>query len=160
SMYEQPSPQRTVTEGEVHGSGHRAGQRRERPADSLPAMGAWGVRGIRGIWGVMAAAVVTAGLVVAPLPVVSPAQAATVVPCPYVATPAVPPAPPSPVRAPAAPVMGGADLGASGLIVPPGVAAPPTLSAMSWVVADLDTGAVVAACSPHMQRRPASVQKL
>jgi D-alanyl-D-alanine carboxypeptidase (penicillin-binding protein 5/6) len=31
---------------------------------------------------------------------------------------------------------------------------------MSWVVADMDTGAVLAACDPHQRRRPASVQKL
>jgi D-alanyl-D-alanine carboxypeptidase (penicillin-binding protein 5/6) len=31
---------------------------------------------------------------------------------------------------------------------------------MSWVVADLDTGAVLGACDPHLRRRPASVQKL
>jgi D-alanyl-D-alanine carboxypeptidase (penicillin-binding protein 5/6) len=44
--------------------------------------------------------------------------------------------------------------------VAPGVPAPPALSAISWVVADLDTGAVLGGCAPHLQRRPASVQKL
>jgi D-alanyl-D-alanine carboxypeptidase (penicillin-binding protein 5/6) len=56
--------------------------------------------------------------------------------------------------------MGGAQLATTGLAVPAGVPAPPALSAMSWVVADLDTGAVLGACDPHLARRPASVQKL
>jgi D-alanyl-D-alanine carboxypeptidase (penicillin-binding protein 5/6) len=34
------------------------------------------------------------------------------------------------------------------------------LSAISWVVADLDTGTILGACDPHLRRRPASVQKL
>jgi D-alanyl-D-alanine carboxypeptidase (penicillin-binding protein 5/6) len=57
-------------------------------------------------------------------------------------------------------VLGGAQLGTTGLAAPAGAKAPPALSAMSWVVADLDTGAVLGACDPHLRRRPASVQKL
>lgn len=104
------------------------------------------------------AAVVSAGLMVGPSPVVS--SAPRVVPCPYVTRPTVPPTPPAPAREPATPVVGGSQLGTTGLTVPPGVPTPPTLSAISWVVADLDTGVVLGACAPHLQRRPASVQKL
>ncbi|WP_344407522.1 D-alanyl-D-alanine carboxypeptidase family protein, partial [Dactylosporangium fulvum] len=107
------------------------------------------------------AVVVGAGLAVVPSPVVSPVAAApAAVPCPYVSIPTVPPTPPAPVRDPAAQVIGGAELGTTGLAVPGGAPTPPALSAMSWVVADLDTGAVLGACAPHLQRRPASVQKL
>jgi D-alanyl-D-alanine carboxypeptidase (penicillin-binding protein 5/6) len=56
--------------------------------------------------------------------------------------------------------MGGAKLATTGLAVPDGVPAPPATSAMSWVVADLDSGQVLAACDPHLRRRPASVEKL
>jgi D-alanyl-D-alanine carboxypeptidase (penicillin-binding protein 5/6) len=116
----------------------------------------------------MAAAVVGTGLMAAPVPMVSPAPVpvasaapvSAVVPCPYVTTPTIPPTPASPTRDPAAPVPGGPQLGTTGLAVPAGVAAPPALSAVSWVVADLDTGAVLGACDAHVQRRPASVQKL
>src|SRR3954454_21752303 len=96
-----------------------------------------------------------------PVPVITPAasSAPPVVPCPYVTTPTIPPTPPSPQRDPAAPVVGGPQLATTGLAVPAGVAAPPTLSAMSWVVAALDTGPVLGACDTHLRRRPASVQK-
>jgi serine-type D-Ala-D-Ala carboxypeptidase (penicillin-binding protein 5/6) len=110
-----------------------------------------------GVWRLVAT-VVSAGLMVGPSPVMRVTP--TVVPCPYVTLPTVPPTPASPVRDPAAPVVGGSPLGTTGLAVPAGSAAPPTLSAISWVVADLDTGAVLGACAPHLQRRPASVQKL
>jgi D-alanyl-D-alanine carboxypeptidase (penicillin-binding protein 5/6) len=114
-----------------------------------------------GGWPVLAAVISTA-LTTAPVPVTSsaPAPAPAVVPCPYVTTPTIPPTPASPPRDPGVPVLGGADLGTTGLATAPGVPAPPTLSAVSWVVADLDTGAVLAACDPHLRRRPASVQKL
>jgi D-alanyl-D-alanine carboxypeptidase (penicillin-binding protein 5/6) len=110
-----------------------------------------------GAWHLVAA-VMSAGLMVGPSPVVSPAP--SVVPCPYVTRPKIPPTPTMPARAPAASVVGGSQLGATGLVVPTGAPAPPKLSAISWVVADLDTGAVLGACAPHLQRRPASVQKL
>ncbi len=51
-------------------------------------------------------------------------------------------------------------MGTTGLAAPAGVKAPPATSAQSWLVADLDTGAVLGACDPHLRRRPASVQKL
>ncbi|GAB3829743.1 D-alanyl-D-alanine carboxypeptidase [Dactylosporangium cerinum] len=109
----------------------------------------------------LVAAVLSAGLMAWPAPVVSPSTAAPApVPCPYATIATIPPTPPSPERDPAAPVVGGGQLGTTGLAVAPGTPAPPTLSAMSWMVADLDTGEVLGACAPHLRRRPASVQKL
>ncbi|MFC4039324.1 D-alanyl-D-alanine carboxypeptidase [Dactylosporangium siamense] len=109
----------------------------------------------------LVAAVLSAGLMAWPAPVVSPSTAAPApVPCPYATIATIPPTPPSPERDPAAPVVGGGQLGTTGLAVAPGTPAPPTLSAMSWIVADLDTGEVLGACAPHLRRRPASVQKL
>ncbi|GAA2392812.1 D-alanyl-D-alanine carboxypeptidase family protein [Dactylosporangium salmoneum] len=109
------------------------------------------------VWRLAAAA-----LTVLPLvgPSGGPSSPTPVVPCPYASTPTIPPTPPSPERDPAAPVVGGERMATTGLAVPDGAAAPPTLSAMSWVVADLDTGEVLGACAPHLRRRPASVQKL
>ncbi len=105
-------------------------------------------------------AVVGVGLGIAPVPLVAPTPTTAVVPCPHVVPPTIPPTPTSPARDPAAPTIGGDALATTGLAIPAGVATPPALSAMSWVVADLDTGAVLGACAPHAQRRPASVQKL
>ncbi|WP_432824831.1 D-alanyl-D-alanine carboxypeptidase family protein [Dactylosporangium sp. CA-092794] len=119
-----------------------------------------------GVWR-LAAAALAALLPAGPVPALespagSPAAGppATVVPCPYVTTPTVPPTPSPPPRDPAAPTVGGDRLGTTGLAAPAGAPAPPTTSAMAWVVADLDTGAVLGACAPHERRRPASVQKL
>ncbi|MFC7760271.1 methyltransferase domain-containing protein [Catellatospora bangladeshensis] len=56
--------------------------------------------------------------------------------------------------------VGGDELATSGLAVVPGAAKPPKVSATSWVVADLDTGAVLGACGAHEYGTPASVQKL
>src|SRR5258706_10684890 len=94
-----------------------------------------------GGWGLVAA-VVGMGFVAAPVPSVSPAPVPAVVSCPHVTAPTIPPTPASPARDPSAPVMGGPRLGTTGLAVPAGVPAPPALSAMSWVLADLDTRAV------------------
>jgi serine-type D-Ala-D-Ala carboxypeptidase (penicillin-binding protein 5/6) len=110
-------------------------------------------------WGVVAA-VVGIGLVTGPVPTASAAPAPAVVPCPHVTPPTIPPTPGTPSRDPAAPVMGGPQLDTTGLAAPAGVPAPPASSAMSWVVADLDSGEVLGACAPHLRRRPASVQKL
>ncbi|MGI5241266.1 D-alanyl-D-alanine carboxypeptidase family protein [Dactylosporangium sp. CA-139066] len=104
-------------------------------------------------------AALSAALALAPVPVEAPSPAASV-PCPYASIPTIPPTPASPERDPGAPVVGGERMGTAGLAVPDGAPAPPTLSAMSWVVADLDTGEVLGACAPHLRRRPASVQKL
>lgn len=37
---------------------------------------------------------------------------------------------------------------------------PPAVTATSWIVADLNSGAVLGGCGPHERRTPASVQKL
>lgn len=106
-------------------------------------------------------AVISAGLVVVPVPVVSPTPGPpATVPCPYVTIAAIPPTPAAPVRDPDRVIMGGKRLATTGLATPDGAPAPPTVSAVSWVVADLDSGDVLAACGAHVQRRPASVQKL
>lgn len=67
------------------------------------------------------------------------------------------PAPP-PLPVPADPV-GGARMGECGLVYPAGAGAPPETTAASWVVQDLDTGAVLAAKNPHARERPASLIK-
>jgi len=83
------------------------------------------------------------------------------VPCP-VPVPAVtrPPLTSKPPDDPLARTVGGAALATSGLVVPPGAARPPAVTASSWLVADLDTGAVLGACAPHDFAIPASAQKL
>ncbi|WP_238010477.1 D-alanyl-D-alanine carboxypeptidase family protein [Dactylosporangium sp. AC04546] len=98
-------------------------------------------------------------LLASPTPAVS-APVDAVVPCPYASIATIPPTPASPPRDTSKAPVGGELLGTTGLAVPGGAPAPPTLSAMSWVVADLDTGEVLGACAPHLRRRPASVQKL
>lgn len=57
--------------------------------------------------------------------------------------------------------IGGAQLTGSGVIVDPGPRAStlPDLPVTAWVLADLDTGAVLAAKAPHIPRPPASVLK-
>jgi len=89
--------------------------------------------------------------------------------CPYkVATPPavdsseVPQAgdPPLPLAVPPKPV-GGEALGSCGVIVAPDTPLLPTdVSADAWLVADLDSGAVIAAKDPHARHRPASVIKV
>ncbi len=99
-----------------------------------------------------------AALRVGPMP-----QPATIA-CPLVHVRPNPPAPttsPLPTHPPGAPVIGGDALATTGLAVPTGSPAlPGVISATSWVVADLDTGAVVGACGPHAYGAPASLQKL
>ena len=57
--------------------------------------------------------------------------------------------------------IGGAQLTGSGVIVNPGpgTSALPDVPVTAWVLADLDTGAVLAAKAPHIPRPPASVLK-
>lgn len=70
-----------------------------------------------------------------------------------------PPAPIPPDRP--ASTVGGDQLASTGLLMPPdGGALPAGLSSTSWVVADLDTGVVLAACGPHVRHPPASCIKL
>jgi D-alanyl-D-alanine carboxypeptidase (penicillin-binding protein 5/6) len=86
------------------------------------------------------------------------------VPCPVVPVPSIPPNPSPPpltTHGTGHRTVGGESLDTAGLVVPPGAPPPPAvLSARSWVVADLDTGAVLGACGPHEFGAPASVQKL
>jgi D-alanyl-D-alanine carboxypeptidase len=86
----------------------------------------------------------------------------------FVACPSAKPDPP--VKRPAKPVapaltdyqraVGGEGLATAGLTVPQGAAAPPKVTATSWLVADMDSGEVLGGCGPHEYGTPASVQKL
>ncbi|MGH3595865.1 MAG: D-alanyl-D-alanine carboxypeptidase family protein, partial [Mycobacterium sp.] len=68
--------------------------------------------------------------------------------------------PPLPLPVPNSPI-GGSALGGCGVVAaantPP---VPGDISAEAWVVADLDSGAVIAARDPHGRHRPASVIKV
>lgn len=67
---------------------------------------------------------------------------------------------PTPVPEPATPV-GGTRMGECGLVLPPGAPpVPPNVGYESWVLQDLDSGAVLAAKDPHARERPASLIKL
>lgn len=50
-------------------------------------------------------------------------------------------------------------MGECGIVQPEGVGAPPAVTAATWVLADLDSGAVLAAKDPHARERPASLIK-
>ncbi|MCV7122854.1 D-alanyl-D-alanine carboxypeptidase family protein [Mycobacterium lacus] len=68
--------------------------------------------------------------------------------------------PPLPLAVPATPVGGNA-LGGCGIVTAPGTPpVPGDISAEAWLVADLDSGAVIAARDPHGRHRPASVIKV
>ncbi|WP_344347792.1 serine hydrolase [Catellatospora coxensis] len=94
----------------------------------------------------------------------APAHAASwrVAPCPKPAGPRVSaPTRPSPPSAdPVLRTVGGDELATAGLAVPASAAAPPAVNATSWLVAELDSGAVLGACGAHEYATPASVQKL
>jgi len=89
--------------------------------------------------------------------------------CPYKVT--TPPAvdssevpvagdPPAPLPVPATPV-GGDALGGCGVVAAPGTPpVPGDISAEAWLVADLDSGDVIAAKDPHGRHRPASAIKV
>ncbi|MET8837324.1 D-alanyl-D-alanine carboxypeptidase [Micromonospora sp. NPDC004540] len=81
-------------------------------------------------------------------------------PCPNVPAPTIRPPQPPPAADPAARAVGGGGQATAGLVLPPAAPAPPAVTATSWVVADLDTGAVLGGCGPHEYGVPASVQKL
>jgi D-alanyl-D-alanine carboxypeptidase (penicillin-binding protein 5/6) len=67
---------------------------------------------------------------------------------------------PPPLPVPEEPV-GGERMGECGLVLPVGAPPPPKgITAGSWLIADLDTGAVLAAKDPHGRHRPASIIKL
>lgn len=110
------------------------------------------------------AAVVAVVLVAVVLP--GPALAETPGPavCPGHEAPPGPPAREETVvvAAPAVPAepVGGPGLGACGDLLPAGAPAPPAVTAAGWIVADLDSGAVLAAHDPHGRQRPASTLKI
>ncbi|MEU1757366.1 serine hydrolase [Micromonospora matsumotoense] len=112
------------------------------------------------------AAVLLVGVTPAPADAGGVARAgsarAAVVPCPKLPSPKVtrPPRPVPPPAVPAQQAVGGEALATPGLTVPTGAPAPPPVTATSWLVADLDTGAVLGGCGPHEYGTPASVQKL
>jgi len=62
---------------------------------------------------------------------------------------------------PAGDPVGGAQLSASGVIVNlgPGVPAPPKMPGAAYLIADLDTGQILAARAPHQRHLPASTLK-
>ncbi|SCG36388.1 D-alanyl-D-alanine carboxypeptidase family protein [Micromonospora humi] len=92
----------------------------------------------------------------------APAARAAAVPCPRLPAPKVtrPPRPVPPASVPEQQVVGGEALAAPGLVTPPGATAPPAVTATTWLVADLDSGAVLGSCGPHVYGTPASTQKL
>jgi serine-type D-Ala-D-Ala carboxypeptidase (penicillin-binding protein 5/6) len=93
----------------------------------------------------------------------APAMAAPVVPCPtekLSPPPQRPPKPKAPALDPSHAQVGGEALATTGLAVPDGAAAPPKLTASTWLVADLETGQVLGGCNPHGYETPASVQKV
>jgi len=67
----------------------------------------------------------------------------------------------SPVHAAGTEPVGGAQLAAPGVIVNlgPGVPAPPAMPGASFLVADMDTGQILAARAPHVRHLPASTLK-
>ncbi len=68
--------------------------------------------------------------------------------------------PPAPLPVPAKP-LGGDALSGCGVIHAPGTPPPPPeVSAEAWLLADLDTGDIIAARDPHGRHRPASVIKV
>lgn len=68
--------------------------------------------------------------------------------------------PPMPLPVPDKPV-GGEALGSCGVITAPGTPPlPDDVSAEGWVVADLDSGDIIAARDPHGRQRPASIIKV
>ncbi len=116
---------------------------------------------------------VVAGLVVVVVALTGPATAvaadtrtapAPALACPGQEAPPPPAAPeeagaPPPLPVPAEPV-GGPALGTCGDLVAGGGAVPPEVGVASFVVADLDSGAVLAVRAPHARHRPASTIKV
>ncbi|OBB89440.1 D-alanyl-D-alanine carboxypeptidase family protein [Mycobacterium sp. 852002-30065_SCH5024008] len=68
--------------------------------------------------------------------------------------------PPIPLAVPAKPVGGEALAGCGIVAAPDTPALPNDVSADAWLVADLDSGAVIAAKDPHGRHRPASIIKV
>ncbi len=81
---------------------------------------------------------------------------------PAAATPAAPTGAPAAAATTPPEPFGGHLLASDGLAAPtqPGVPPLPTVAAEAWLVADLDTGEVLAAQAPHRRLRPASTLKV
>jgi D-alanyl-D-alanine carboxypeptidase (penicillin-binding protein 5/6) len=110
---------------------------------------------VRSVRTVAAVAAVLCCLVAvdATAPALASAPAATPVPTPT-------PEPPLPGQGPGGQVVGGTRLGTVGLALPPKAKPlPKDISARGWVIADLDTGDVLAARNPHGRYPPASTLK-
>ncbi|MGQ0842775.1 MAG: D-alanyl-D-alanine carboxypeptidase family protein [Sporichthyaceae bacterium] len=69
------------------------------------------------------------------------------------------PAPAATSQPPARSAIGGPRMAETGVIAAPGTAALPPIGAAAWVVADADTGQILAARDPHRSLRPASTLK-
>ncbi|WP_422756210.1 D-alanyl-D-alanine carboxypeptidase family protein [Micromonospora sp. WMMD708] len=98
--------------------------------------------------------------VVAPAGAADAAGAVTTGPCAPVPAVSRPPRPVPPHADPADRVVGGPALATTGQVRPAGTPRPPAVPAVSWLVADLDSGDVLGGCGPHEYGTPASVQKL
>ncbi len=68
--------------------------------------------------------------------------------------------PPLPLPVPAKPVGGDALSGCGVIVAPNTPPVPGDVSADAWLVADLDTGDIIAARDPHARHRPASIIKV
>lgn len=105
----------------------------------------------------------TAAFAAAPVAAAQPACENKVSPPPPVDAseePAPGEQPPRPLDVPESPI-GGDRLGECGLVLPPNAPAlPDGITAKSWLLADLDSGAVLAGLDPHGRQRPASVIKV
>src|SRR4051794_27945909 len=130
-----------------------------------------GRRGLVGAAGALAVAAVDVGAVPAPSAAASTAAATRP------GRAALPPPPPCatavslsdgktttkalPLPAPASSV-GGERLALPGLQVDlqPGAPRPPAVRTTTWVLADLDSGAVIASCNAHVPLAPASTMKI
>jgi D-alanyl-D-alanine carboxypeptidase (penicillin-binding protein 5/6) len=117
-----------------------------------------------GGWRAIGAALAGTLLAAVPVPLPSQAQPAEA-PCPVAKLDPPPERPTQPEPLPPGQgdrEIGGPALATAGLVIPPDAPKPPgdDLSATSWLVADLDTGAVLGGCGPHEHGIPASTLKL
>ncbi len=106
----------------------------------------------------------SAGVAAAGAAPAGPTSTSVAAGCPGQAAPPGPPAkeetvPVAPLPVPAEPV-GGPGMGTCTEVRAAGTPPPPPVGVASYVVADLDSGAVLAARAPHARERPASVLKL
>lgn len=122
--------------------------------------------GLQRMWAGLASAVLAVPLMFLPAnaiaqPTASPSSAAAI-PCPKNGEPDPTrvPRPSPPPDVPRHRTVGGKLLDTAGLVAPQGVPDPPGNTAITWLVADMDTGQVLGACGPHEYSTPASVQKL